>query len=121
MVGTDDGAHVFRFKLRRHRGRADEIAEHDRDLPALGGIAHRLRRRRCWQLIQGRDCLEKPLAMSERNPELFEIGFRQISQNIGLDCVISERRLVLAKSKASQPIGDIHRDVRPTSENCGVF
>jgi hypothetical protein len=38
LVGPDDLVHVLGIKPRRHRGRADEIAEHDRKLATLGGV-----------------------------------------------------------------------------------
>ena len=38
VVGRDDAAHVFGIEPRRHRGRAHEVAEHDRKLTALGGV-----------------------------------------------------------------------------------
>jgi hypothetical protein len=57
--------------------------------------------------------------VSERDAELLEIGFGQIGQDIGLDGIDPECRLVLAESEASQPIGDIHRDVRSVEASCG--
>ena len=38
VIGTDDLAHVLGVKASRERGRADEVAEHDRELAALGGV-----------------------------------------------------------------------------------
>ena len=36
VIGGDHFAQIFRIELRRQRGRADEIAEHYRELAALG-------------------------------------------------------------------------------------
>ena len=36
VIGTDDLAHVLGIQPRRQRGRADEVAEHHRELAALG-------------------------------------------------------------------------------------
>ena len=38
LIGANDLAHVLGIEPRRQRGRADEIAEHDRELAALGGV-----------------------------------------------------------------------------------
>ena len=38
VIGPDDRPHVLGIEPRRHRGRADEIAEHHRQLPALGRV-----------------------------------------------------------------------------------
>jgi hypothetical protein len=60
---------------------------------------------------QIRDCLENALARSERQADLFEIGLRQLRQNISLDFALAKRVLVLAKPKTAQPSADIH--IRP--------
>jgi len=44
--------------------------------------------------------LEEALAGAEREPGLFEIGLRQVGQNVRLDLVLKEDPLVLAKSEA---------------------
>ena len=36
VIGADDLAHVLGIEPRRQRGRADEVAEHHRELAALG-------------------------------------------------------------------------------------
>jgi hypothetical protein len=38
MIGSDDPAHILGIELCRERRRSDEIAEHDRQLPALGQV-----------------------------------------------------------------------------------
>jgi hypothetical protein len=38
VIGADDPAHVLRIELRRKRGRADEIAEHDGQLATFGRV-----------------------------------------------------------------------------------
>ena len=45
LVDADDLARVLGIEPRRKRGRAGEIAEHDGELPALGGGRNALRRR----------------------------------------------------------------------------
>src|SRR5215469_16567385 len=41
MVAGDDLPHVFGIEASGESGRADEVAEHDGNLPALGGIKWR--------------------------------------------------------------------------------
>ena len=41
LVGANDLAHVLGIKSCRHRGRADEVAKHDRELAALGDVRRR--------------------------------------------------------------------------------
>ncbi|HKN29674.1 MAG TPA: hypothetical protein VJY34_18020 [Roseiarcus sp.] len=41
VIGGDDPAHVLGIEPGRYRGRADEIAEHHGQLPALGGVLRR--------------------------------------------------------------------------------
>ena len=38
LIDANDLAHVLGIQPGRHRGRADEIAKHDRELAALGGV-----------------------------------------------------------------------------------
>ena len=84
VVSRDDAAHVFGIEPRRHRGRTDEVAEHDSKLSTLGGIDRRNGD------VGGRGArvapgpgqsgyrLQEPLAVSERHIELFEIGVGEI-------------------------------------------
>ena len=46
VIGTDDLAHVLGVEPSRERGRADEVAKHDRELAALGGVQRARRGRR---------------------------------------------------------------------------
>ena len=47
------------------------------------------------------DRLEQALAVSERHAELFEVGIRQVAQDLGVDLVLAKYGLVLAESEAS--------------------
>ena len=55
VIGADDLAHILGVKPRRKRGRAHEVAEHHRELAALGGIMRlrgsgcRSRRSKLWR------------------------------------------------------------------------
>ena len=68
---------------------------------AIGGLGADLRR------TEARDRLEQALAVTKQYPNLTEIVFRQVGQNIHADGVISKLRLVLAEIEASQPIPDV--------------
>jgi hypothetical protein len=48
MVGADQRAQILGIGLPRQRRRADEITEHHRQLPPLGGVGHIRLQRRCW-------------------------------------------------------------------------
>jgi hypothetical protein len=38
LIGADHFTHIFGIEPRRHRGGADEIAEHHGELTAFGGV-----------------------------------------------------------------------------------
>ena len=107
-------APVLGIELRREARRAHEVAKHDRDRTALGDISRRRRRRgHRWLrpgLCRAEICnrLEQALAVTEWYGNLFEVGFRQFRQNLSIDFVFAEQRLVLAETEASQPIRDVH-------------
>ena len=129
MIGADDLAHVLGIEPRRHRGRADEIAEHHGELAALGGVC---RRRRCRygaaaRLRIGRAAVEagkfrdrlEQLARWPRatTPSSFEVVRRQLRQNLAVDFVLAKRGLVLPETEASQPIPDVHRRTQSAGEH----
>jgi hypothetical protein len=90
MVSADNPAQIFGVEPHRQGRRADQIAEHHRQLPPLGGVV-RLRtgrgggRRRCLGGGQTGDGSEETLAVPEWHTELLEIGVRQFRQDIGVD------------------------------------
>ena len=45
---------------------------------------------------------------SQRQSDLFEIGFRQIDKNVSLDLVVAKQSLVLGQPEAAQPSPHIH-------------
>jgi hypothetical protein len=95
--------------------RTDEVGEHHRDMAALGGVRG-LRRCRRWlqQALRGaqvRDCLEQPHTMAQRQTKLLKVSFGQLRQDISLDGVFAEHRLVLTKTKLLQPNPDVHGHV----------
>jgi hypothetical protein len=69
MIRADDPAHVLGIEPRRHRGRADEVAEHHGQLAALGGV--RLGRIRCYRSFRRRLCREHGDVGGVDNPRRF--------------------------------------------------
>jgi hypothetical protein len=104
LIGADLLAQFLRVEARRQWRRADEIAEHHRQLPPLGGVV----RRRTGRCGQAGDGSEKTLAVPERHPKLLEIGVGQLRQDIGVDFTRAKQRLVLSEAETSQPTPDIH-------------
>ena len=108
-------APVVRIELRGEARRAREVAKHDRDRTARSRVLLRLGQDGCDRRFLGadlrrteaRDRLEQALAVTKQYPNLTEIVFRQVGQNIHADGVISKLRLVLAEIEASQPIPDV--------------
>ena len=70
LVFGNDFPHFFRIKPRHQPGRADQVGEHHRYLPPFGGISSgpAWRAGDCQQnlRIEIGDCLEDPLARSQR-------------------------------------------------------
>ena len=95
LVGPDDLAHILGIKARRHGGRADEIAEHNGELAALGDVRRRwrgsgvCRLSRCFRRPQTYDSLEQTLAVAHGHAELFEVAVRQVRQHRVVDFVVA--------------------------------
>jgi hypothetical protein len=109
VIGSDDLTHVLGIEPSRHRCRTYEIAEHHRQLTALGGVL-RLRRgvgswlsldRPTSGVFQCGDCFGQPPAVPKEDAQLFEIGFCQLEQDVGINSVVTERRVILAEPQAS--------------------
>jgi organic hydroperoxide reductase OsmC/OhrA len=91
VVRADDLPHVLGVEASRERGRADEVAEHDRELAALSGVqrVRRGRRRsrngdcRC-ALLNGFEIgnrAQQLSAMAEQDAQLLQILIRQIGED----------------------------------------
>ena len=118
-IGVDEVAPVLRVEFRGEARRADEIAEHHGDRPALGkflprfagedgrGKRRHLRRGAC--LAQRGDRAHEPLAMPERHADLLEVGLGQVRQDLRVDLMLPEQRFVLSEADRVQPLGDVHR------------
>src|SRR5215472_6055303 len=68
MIGSNDLAEILGIEPRRERGRADQIAEHHRQLSAFGFGAHRRRRQRGGRRLSPErgDGVEQPPAAADR-------------------------------------------------------
>jgi hypothetical protein len=118
-------ARLFRIEPRRQRRRADEIAEHDHQLPpfgrqARGGFRCRDVRRRGGLAGQGGNGLQHLAAMTDRgDAEILQIIGGQSRQQFGPDVVLLECRRVLSEPRRPQPLGDIHRRL-PRQARAGI-
>jgi hypothetical protein len=117
VMGGDHRAQILRIEPRRQRRRADQIAEHHRQLPppgfGSGGRHRRLgrlfgSRRRQSTFTQRCDRFQKLLARPERQPEGYEIGLGQLRQEISVDLILAEHPLVPRQPQVPQPRRNIH-------------
>ena len=112
VVGADHVAQVLGVEPRGERGRADEVAEHDRELTPLG-LSGRCgpRGRRVGGFPAGLasrgDSLQQALAIAERDAELLEIGIGEIGEHVGADRMGSEGLGVAAESQVGEPLPDV--------------
>ena len=121
-IGPDQIAPILRVEPRRKARRADEIAEHDRDRTALGGVgtcADRdmaLRRDRIHAfgtgggrgvelLNRGNDFA--PMA-NDSDAQFPQVVNRQFRQHRAVDFVVAECRLILPEAEVPQPLPDVH-------------
>jgi hypothetical protein len=99
LISADHLAQLFGIEPRGERRRADQIAEHHRQLPAFGSRAGRgLRRRHRGSRepgAQAGDRFQYLAAMTDRaDAELFQILRGQPRQQFGSDMVLLECRRV---------------------------
>jgi hypothetical protein len=122
-VGPDQIAPVFGVEFRGEARRADQIAEHDGDRPALRvGAGRRRGRRRVGRRIWGRgrrfaggetgDRPDQLLSRPERNADFFEVGLGQVGQDVRVDLMLAEQGFILSEPDRVQPLGDVHRRSR---------
>ena len=123
MIGADDLTQILGIELRRERGRADQIAEHHRQLPPLG-VAPRCeccgrfgRRSRCIGhgrgSAQGGDGIEQPAAVADRgDAQLAQILGGQLPQDRIVDVIIEKSLGILCEPQPVQPIDDRGRHCR---------
>ena len=117
VVRADDLAHVLGVEPRRERGRANEVAEHDRELTALGGVQQA---RRGWSRCGCGTCrcallnsfeignrAQQLTAMAEQDAQLLQILIRQIGEDAEIDPVLAKRLRVLIQTDPAEPTIDV--------------
>ena len=103
LIGMDDLAQLLLVEAHGQRRRANEIDEHDGELPALG------LRPRCWlgRLAQGGNGSQQALAVAERNAKRGQIGVGQIGHDIEIDLVRAKQLGVPVQAQPAQPRLDV--------------
>jgi hypothetical protein len=109
-VGCGYALHVLRLQPCHETTRADEIAEHHRQLPSLGLVARsrlcRRRGRRERGRVERRDGAPHLAAMLRQDAELREVAVSQIADGRELDGALGEAFPVLPQADRRQPFGD---------------
>ena len=119
LIGADLLAQFLGVEPGRQRRRADEIAEHHRQLPPLG-LGRRLSSGRGQRRIRSGTCTsrqcgdgvdkEAPVADCG-DAELFQILGGQLRQYPQVDLVLAESLLVSLQPEPPQPAPNVHRVV----------
>jgi hypothetical protein len=113
--GPQHVAHRLGIEPRRQRSRADQVGEHDRQLPARVTPRHRRLRgllSRVYPVprrlgVQCHDRFEQPLAVTKVKPELFQIGIGEVAQDVPNDAILGERLGMMAKPLFSEPAREV--------------
>ena len=124
MISADHLPQVFGVEPSGKRRRADEIAEHNRKLPALcrrpafvGG-----RRYRTALAAQRGDCCEQFASVpDEADTQVLEIVGGQLRQYCGIDRVVAKRLFVLLHAEALKPGGDVHTRLPAAINSASVY
>src|SRR5262249_42187577 len=95
--------------------RADQVGEHHCDLPSFGSICGRASRRddrcetdRLCSRSERTNNFQELETSTKRKTHLAEMILREIVQDVGVDRVLAEYRLILFEAKALQPTSDVH-------------
>src|SRR5579864_3268219 len=117
-IGADEIAPLLGVELRRNAGRADQIAEHHREIAPLADRFRNLRRwgrrrttrgrGRRWRggsrAVPGSERPQDLAAMTEQDSELFQILIRQIGEYAEVYRVLSEALRVLGHTELFEPV-----------------
>jgi hypothetical protein len=112
VVRADDRAHVLRIEPRRHRGRTDEVAEHDGQLAALGlvPLQHGLGglRLRCGGLARGQlpDRSQHFPAIAEEDAEFLQVPVGKLGKHREIDAVLGEALGIFGHAEPFEPVRD---------------
>ena len=118
-VFVDNLAQILGVEPRGERGRANEIAEHYRERPALGSWCSRgLLRCGINMAAQRGDRFEKLAAVaSKHDTEVLEILCCELGQRVPIYFVVAESGLVSFKTQAPQPRGYVHQALASSSSS----
>jgi hypothetical protein len=113
VIGADHLAQFFGIEPRRQRRRADQVAEHHRQLPALGRRAGG----GCGDVMggggpgaQAGDRFEEHAAVADHaDAEILEVLGGQLRQHPHVDAVVVEGGRILLEAQRPQPLRNIHR------------
>jgi hypothetical protein len=102
LILPDQLAQVLGIEPCRERRRADQIAEHHRQLPPLGGRGRRRQagrrigvpRGRGLAVCEIRDRTKQQAPMAEGEAELLEVFVGQLGQDLGRDITVAKRLFV---------------------------
>ena len=114
VIRGDHVTQILGIEACRQRGRADEIAEHHRQLPAFRFRPHPSLPRERGRVREGAaeraDGLEQLAAVApEHHAEILEIFRRELGQRLPIDLVVMERLLVSPQTQAAQPRRYVHQ------------
>ncbi len=117
VISPNDPPHVLGIEPCRHCGRADEIAENDGQLPALGGVVGGRFSVGIlcdsgppgWRARKLRDSRQHhPPMPDDDDAKVLQVFSRQLRQNLAVDRVLAKSGLVLAEAETSQPVSHVH-------------
>jgi uncharacterized protein YqeY len=103
MIGADDGAQILRIEVCRQCGRADQVAEHQGELAALGGICSR---RRGWR-VEFADCSQELAAIAQDDAEILEVLVSQLAQDRQIDPILHKTLGIFGHSERFEPLRDL--------------
>jgi len=103
LIAVHDGAQVFRVEHFGQRGRADQIAEHHRDLASLGLAPRRLGCRIDDVFVEQFRGPQELLARPHRQAEIAEIVLGQLGNMAQRNILAFERGVELAETQTVEP------------------
>jgi hypothetical protein len=114
MISADHLAQILGIEPRGKGCRGDQIAKHHGKLAPLGGRPHpslrRVRGRVREGAAQSSDRFQELAAMADRrDAKIPQILGRQARQNLHVDRILAEGRLVLREPQPPEPLRDLHR------------
>ena len=104
VIRADDLAQILGIEPRGERRRADQIAEHHRQLPPLSALGARRDGRRLGRGAQGGDRLDQSAPVPHRrDADFLQVVRGQARQHLPIDLIVAERRLVALQPQTFQP------------------